>query len=461
MTSGIEEAGRAAASAVEESAPAGMRRRDELGLRPGDLAALAATVWLAAVIPLDLVLGPFGSVPLRVASVVVSVILAADVAARLTRPIVVHGIPIIDHAEIRRRYLRGWFWVDAVAVIPFALIAEMPGLAGTDAGQVLRVIGLVRVLRLARVIVLQREWRVRASFNPAVLRLSFFFFWIVLFAHWIACGFIQLTGGDLGFADVHPYQESLYWSITTLTTVGYGDITPNRAGEMAYTMAVMALGAAMYGYIIGNVASLLANIDVLRSRHLGRLENVNHYMRDRAVPRELQARVREYYNYLWESRMSRQSDLLDDLPKPLRTEIALHVNRNVLRKVPLFEKADESLLRELVINLQPTVSVPGEAIVRRGEIGHRIFFINSGRVEVLGTDEREVIATLDAGSFFGEMALLLSQPRSNTVRAIDYCNLYTLDRDRFNQVLENFPEFAAGVHEIADARRAELSEPDP
>ncbi len=56
------------------------------------------------------------------------------------------------------------------------------------------------------------------------------------------------------------------------------------------------------------------------------------------------------------------------------------------------------------------------------------------------------------------MALLLSQPRSNTVRAIDYCNLYTLDRERFNQVLENFPDFAAGVQEIADARRAELDQ---
>jgi hypothetical protein len=443
-------------SALLDHEHAIVRRRDELGLTPWDVFVLAATVVIAAVTPLDLVFGPYeGLVP--VVSAAISVLFAVDVVRRFARPITVRGLPITDREGIRTRYLRSWFAIDVLAVVPFDLVARLPGIEGTRAADVIRLLGLLRVLRVARVIALQREWRVRASFNPALMRLSFFFFWIALFAHWIACGWIELNGGDATNSALHPYQEGLYWTITTLTTVGYGDLVPQRSGEVWYTMLVMGLGAAMYGYVIGNVASLLANVDVLRSQHLGRIETINHFMRDRHVPRELQARVRDYYNYLWESRIGRQSEMLDDLPVPLRTEIALHLNRAVLAKVPLFEGATDAFLRELVVNFEPTVAIPGENIVRRGTPGHHVYFINKGRVEVLAPDDRTVVATLTDGNFFGELALLASNPRANTVRAVDYCNLYTLGRDRFERVLEDFPDFAARVERIAQQRRSETS----
>jgi voltage-gated potassium channel len=449
------------ASAVPVPDPDGaLRRRDEIGINLWDIAVLLATVVVAVAVPIEVVFGPYDAGWPAAVSVLISLVFTADIVMRFSRTITVGGIPIIDPMEIRRRYLRSWFTVDVLAAIPFEVLALIPGIADTSTGQALRILGLLRVLRVARVQLLQREWRVRASFNPALLRLAFFFFWIVMVAHWIACGWIALNGTVSANPALHPYHEALYWSITTLTTVGYGDLVPERAGEVAYAMVVMALGAAMYGYIIGNVASLIANIDVERSRHLGRMETVNNFMRDRKVPRDLQARVRDYHNYLWESRMGSQSEMFDDLPTPLRIEIALHLNRTVLRKVPLFEGASEAFLRELVLNFEPTVSIPGEAIVRRGEIGHRIYFINKGRVEVLAPDESQVVATLSDGNFFGEMALLTSRPRSNTVRALDYCNLYTLDREKFDEVLENFPDFAADVRRIADDRIAETAEQD-
>ncbi|NND01755.1 MAG: cyclic nucleotide-binding domain-containing protein, partial [Acidimicrobiia bacterium] len=367
--------------------------------------------------------------------------------------------------DVRRRlrsdpaYINRWFTIDLLAAIPFDLIAEAPGIEGGSAAPMLRFLALLRVLRIARVFMLQREWRLRTSFNPAILRLAFFAFWVALLAHWIACGWIAIDGFQSGPADLPPYQSSLYWTITTLTTVGYGDIVPSGQGQTAYTMVTMALGAAMYGYIIGNVASLLANIDVVRSRHLGRIETINNFMRDRGVPRELQARVRDYYNYQWESRMSQQSEMLADLPKPLRVDIALHLNRNILRKVPIFEKASEEFMRELVLQLVPMVFVPGQALMRRGEVGSELFFINKGSVEVLGSDDVESIAVLSDGDFVGEMALLDSLPRANTVRALDYCNVYALDRSAFEQALVDFPDIAAEVQIVADRRRAE-SAPD-
>lgn len=155
--------------------------------------------------------------------------------------------------------------------------------------------------------------------------------------------------------------------------------------------------------------------------------------------------------------MGSESELLEDLPSPLHVEIALHLNRPILEKVPLFSGVSELFLRELVLYLKPTVAIPGDPIVRLGEVGHRMFFINKGSVDVLSPDGSSVLATLADGDFFGEMALLTSAPRSNTVVAREYCNLYSLDRESFDRVLEDFPDFAANVRRIADQRRAESS----
>ncbi|MBT8212862.1 MAG: cyclic nucleotide-binding domain-containing protein, partial [Acidimicrobiia bacterium] len=183
------------------------------------------------------------------------------------------------------------------------------------------------------------------------------------------------------------------------------------------------------------------------------------FMRDRGIARDLQARVRDYYNYMWENRAGRQqSEMLSDLPPPLRTEIALHLNRPVLEKVPIFKGASDAALRELSVHMEPTVCVPGQAIVRRGETGDELFFINSGLVEVRSYDETQVVAELGDGDFFGEMALIESKPRANTVNALEHCNLYVLDRSSFERVLAEFPEFAAQVRAVAERRRAESDE---
>ena len=147
--------------------------------------------------------------------------------------------------------------------------------------------------------------------------------------------------------------------------------------------------------------------------------------------------------------------MLEDLPVSLRIEIALHLNRQILRKVPLFENASEGFLRELVLHLEPAVFTPGDTILRRGEIGNRIYFIHRGTVQVLSGDERQVVATLGDGDFFGELALLTRQPRSASIRAVDYCNLYTLEKREFDLVLDKFPEFAEEVRRVAAHRRGD------
>jgi voltage-gated potassium channel len=79
---------------------------------------------------------------------------------------------------------------------------------------------------------------------------------------------------------------------------------------------------------------------------------------------------------------------------------------------------------------------------------------NNGHVEVVSSDGKTVFATLSPGGYFGETALLMNQPRNACVRAVDYVDLYTLNRTTLGEILEKFPSFQKHLHEIAAERQA-------
>jgi voltage-gated potassium channel len=183
------------------------------------------------------------------------------------------------------------------------------------------------------------------------------------------------------------------------------------------------------------------------------MERLGAFVRYRHIPLELQHRLRDYYAYIWENRMGYdESAVLADLPHGLRTEVALHLRRDFIEQAPLFKNASHELVREIALQLHPVVYTPGDYVFRAGHHGRHMYFIGSGKVEVIAVDGHTVVATLKAGDFFGELALLFTKARNASVRAVDYCDLYSLDKDTFDHAISRYPDFAARIKEEADRR---------
>jgi CRP-like cAMP-binding protein len=127
------------------------------------------------------------------------------------------------------------------------------------------------------------------------------------------------------------------------------------------------------------------------------------------------------------------------------------INRSVLEKVPLFQKADPVFLNNLAMMLRPEAYSAGDDIVRHGETSGEMYIICRGQVEVLDAAGKQV-RTMGEGDFFGEMGLLLSQPRTATVRATTACDLFALDKADFRRFLKDQPNFAEKVGEVARQR---------
>jgi potassium voltage-gated channel Eag-related subfamily H protein 7 len=227
--------------------------------------------------------------------------------------------------QIVRNYLTSWFAVDFVSIIPFDLIslllesgdapvAATPG-AGSDASgigkmKILRTIRLLRLMKMFRILRAMRiftRWQTSMSMSYGVLGLLQFAFAMVFVSHWLACAWVLMDTMQDGtvptwytnWACVDPgngqppvckstpawdkYAVSLYWSVMTITSIGYGDILPTNRSEHLLCVVFMLIGASFWAYIIGSACSILAslNVDTLAFRQ--NMDHLNYFIHDQKI----------------------------------------------------------------------------------------------------------------------------------------------------------------------------------
>jgi len=350
-------------------------------------------------------------------------------------------------------------WLDLVTSIPFDLLLP----ATIQAPWAL--LRWMRVLRIAEALHFNRtlsHWQGRSMLQPAAGRLFRLIFWILLADHFIAIGWIAIGGTSHAMPDTSLFPEqfsryiaALYWSTTTLATVGYGDVTARTDPQRLYAIFVMFTGVGLFGYVIGDIASLVANLDMARAEHQRRVTEINGFMMHRRFPRALIAKVNAYYHYIWAHRTGQSQDpAFAELPESLRTDIALQLNRRILRKVPLFQGAGEDFLREVVLLLEPRIYMPNDLVVQEGDPGDAMFFVSSGTVEAFSESDPSIAPILmGEGSYFGEIALTEQGPRTRSIRTTGFCELYELSKDDFDQFLAKYPDFKAHIEETVRNRK--------
>ncbi|XP_036429411.1 potassium voltage-gated channel subfamily H member 5 isoform X1 [Colossoma macropomum] len=406
---------------------------------------------------------------------VVDVIFLVDIVLNFHTTFVGPGGEVIsDPKLIRMNYLKTWFVIDLLSCLPYDIINAFENV---DEGisSLFSSLKVVRLLRLGRV---ARKLDHYLEYGAAVLVLLVCVFGLV--AHWLAC--IWYSIGDYEVIDEltntiktdswlyqlatsigSPYRynasgsgqweggpgkdslyiTSLYFTMTSLTTIGFGNIAPTTDGEKIFSVAMMMVGSLLYATIFGNVTTIFQQMYANTNRYHEMLNNVRDFLKLYQVPKGLSERVMDYIVSTWSMTKGIDTEkVLSICPKDMRADICVHLNRKVFNEHPAFRLASDGCLRSLAVEFQTIHSAPGDLIFHAGESVDTLCFVVSGSLEVIQDDE--VIAILGKGDVFGDVfwkETTLAHACAN-VRALTYCDLHIIRREALLKVLDFYTAFA-------------------
>ncbi|XP_014852332.1 PREDICTED: cyclic nucleotide-gated olfactory channel-like [Poecilia mexicana] len=377
-----------------------------------------------------------------------------DSFVRLRTGFLEQGLLVKDHAKLRDSYVRTLqFKLDVVSILPTDLVYIYTGIHTPQ-------LRFNRLLRFPRMFEFFDRTETRTNY-PNIFRICNLVLYILVIIHWNACIYYAISK-SLGFGSdtwVFPniskpeyssltrsYVYCLYWSTLTLTTIGEMP-APVRDEEYLFVVFDFLVGVLIFATIVGNIGSMIANMNATRAEFQARIDAIKHYMHFRKVSRELETRVIKWFDYLWTNQKAvDEQEVLKNLPNKLRAEIAINVHLETLKKVRIFQDCEAGLLVELVLKLRPQVFSPGDYICRKGDIGKEMYIIKEGKLAVVADDGVTQYALLTAGSCFGEISILnirgskMGNRRTANIRSLGYSDLFCLSKDDLMEAVTEYPD---------------------
>nr|XP_019588611.1 PREDICTED: potassium voltage-gated channel subfamily H member 6 isoform X9 [Rhinolophus sinicus] len=403
--------------------------------------------------------------PLTMVDLVVDIMFVVDIVINFRTTYVNTNDEVVSHPRrIAVHYFKGWFLIDVVAAIPFDLL-----IFRTGSDETTTLIGLLKTARLLRLVRVARKLDRYSEYGAAVLFLLMCTF--ALIAHWLACiwyaignverpylepkiGWLDSLGAQLGkrYNVSDPasgpsvqdkYVTALYFTFSSLTSVGFGNVSPNTNSEKVFSICVMLIGSLMYASIFGNVSAIIQRLYSGTARYHTQMLRVREFIRFHQIPSPLRQRLEEYFQHAWSyTNGIDMNAVLKGFPECLQADICLHLHRALLQHCPAFRGASKGCLRALAIKFKTAHAPPGDTLVHLGDVLSTLYFISRGSIEILRDDV--VVAILGKNDIFGEPVSLHAQPGKSSadVRALTYCDLHKIQRADLLEVLDMYPTFA-------------------
>ncbi|CAL1680332.1 unnamed protein product [Lasius platythorax] len=447
-----------------------------------DWLILIATFYVAIIVPYN---ASFINTdrPTMVSDVVVEALFIIDILFNFRTTYVSRKGEVVSNSKsIAVNYVKGWFFVDIVAALPFDFLYASDVYSGEDtAHSNIHLVKLTRLLRLARL--LQKMDRY-SQYSAVILTMLMLFF--ILVAHWLACIWYVIAekerlrndkDWDLGWihtlaerlkisvqnvTHTESYITALYFTCSSLTSVGFGNVSANTFSEKFFSICTMLIGALMHAVVFGNVTAIIQRMYSRRSLYQTKLRDLKDFLVLHQIPEELKQRMQDYFQTIWS--LNHGIDIhetLKQFPEELRGDVSMHLHREIL-SLPIFETASQGCLKLLSLHIRNNFCAPGEFLIHKGDALSYIYYLCNGSMEVVQNDM--VVAILGKGDLVGCDINVHLQHGNNgggtsgtgsgdvvvksscDVKALTYCDLTCIHMQGLVEVLRLYPEYQ---HEFA------------
>eukprot|EP00892_Ulva_mutabilis_P011685 jgi/Ulvmu1/888/UM100_0043.1 len=312
-------------------------------------------------------------------------------------------ILVSSYRAIAQRYFLGFFLIDCVSTVPWDLVLSNGSLGlvrlfkaskFVKLSRAIRILKIVRILRLLKAPVIMK--RLEQTLGRSYVRIGASASLIIFILHVFACVFhyvaivsemsstwIQASGIVNSESIWDRYVTSVYWAMSTMTTVGYGDVTPIQTTEKLIAMAGMLVGVTLFAYVTGFVGVLLSSFNAQSMRTQEQQRQLDSFCRAHKIPKALGAKLEYYFDHVMRRRIHKEDLLLvNELSGTLRQQVLLTMHANLFDKLPFMHSKHPQFLEQLIPFLKLEYYSSGEYVIWQGDQSTDMYFVGEGLLEV-------------------------------------------------------------------------------
>ncbi|XP_047132757.1 potassium voltage-gated channel subfamily H member 6 isoform X1 [Hydra vulgaris] len=373
------------------------------------------------------------------------------------------GVLVTNLPKIRLRYLKTWFAFDFLSALPY-------GLLDYTSNKHSKLITIVRVVKVFRLVRLVKVKDILAQYlENGVITLAIWILVFCLCAHWMACIWILIArevdipnerSDSWLFTMVSQYNSSsyinitdfqvdnqsrtlvyvsaLYYSLSSLTTCGFGNIAPNTFAEKVFGVVTMVFGCLMYAFIFGQVTNIISQLSETTNEYMSQLRAIRQFNSIYKIPKEIRNRVEHYFISSWAvTKGTEEEKIMSKFPRSLQSDLCFHIHGDVFKNEPAFRHLSKNALRALSRFFWTLRTSPGDKIIYQGELVTSIYFVTCGSFEV--KDGSSLIGLIGPGDSFGLRPVMEPSKSICEVQANSFGEIHGVSIDGIFESLSLFP----------------------
>ena len=373
-----------------------------------------------------------------------------------------------NHKKIIKKYLKSWFIIDNISVLPISYIFNPSGRYSglTKISKLPKLYRLVKLTKLLRITKMSSKGNLnkvtkffmeKLKINANVERLFFFVLTFLLMNHLCACFWYFMAKIEdfspdswvvrLGYIDssnVELYIISFYWTLTTVTTVGYGDITAGTTIERIYNLFIMSFGVLLYSFAIGSLSSIVSTLDQKSEEMNQKLQILSSIKKEFNLEQNIYDKVRKVIKYDLSRNQKDKMVFLQELPNKLRIELSQIMHDKVIQNFYFFRDQPSDFFAYVAPLLKPVKFSQNDYLYKCQDMIDEMYFVAKGTV-IFCLEKRygeKEIREIKKNNNFGEIEMCLNEKLSFNIKIKSRnCELFVLKKNDFLRLSVNFKEF--------------------
>ena len=375
-------------------------------------------------------------------------------------------IIILDKSLIAKHYMGSHeFWVDILALVPFDFLAlVVSNNVGNESvfTNYLALFRLLRLLRIYRLVIFFDMLQYNARISLFGLTMIRNFAAALTWGHFGACmlyfiakqafsnSFETFLGEEfLEMGEFRSYTTSLYWSVVTFATVGYGDFAPANSAEQLWCIVFMMSNIVIQAWIIGSITLLLIKKDEKTGQYRETLEKLDRYSKIHNFDRTFQKRLEAQLQLDFDTREIADESVLQFFRVSTRRKVLRRLYGPFLANTELLGGVRQQFIDAFLSLSSVEMFSPGEEILRRNAVSSDLYLLVGGKVRhaVNGSANNSFRSTEDcsndteqiAGDFINEIGFFTESPQVDTVVTATVCKTLTISRSAYKLLAQDHP----------------------